>query len=109
MRGALKHSFTNGQAKSIMEQLVTLVRFYGLCDQHNSVLNVYVCVIFSCKFYHLTNADLARMMPAGMCVEVDVSTLLTPADTDDEADAQCYSPQYGYPEPKVLKGDCVLM
>ena len=48
VRGAMKCGFTNGHSKSVIYDIVALVRQYGLCDRHNLRLSVYVRVLLSC-------------------------------------------------------------
>ncbi len=45
IRGAVRNSFSNGQSKSIMYDLVSLVRTSGLCDDHNIRFNVYMSIL----------------------------------------------------------------
>ena len=40
VRRAMHNSFSNGQSKSIMTDIVSLDRMHGLCDDHNLQLNV---------------------------------------------------------------------
>lgn len=42
IRGAVRHGFDNGQAKSISTHLISVLRSYCLCMDHNLCLNVYV-------------------------------------------------------------------
>ena len=56
LRGALRAGFSNGQAKSVVYDLVTLVRQNCLCDKHNLALNMYVHTSFCLVLcYCLTN------------------------------------------------------
>ena len=44
---AYAKGWTNGQAKSVLTDIVGLIRAHGLCDCHNDWLNVYVTHLFS--------------------------------------------------------------
>ena len=91
VRGATRNGFTNGQAKMIMHELVSLTRLYCLCTDHNLRLNVYVRVIMS--IYGLAvNIRLStpslRCSPYnaedrnGVDVTVEVKKLILPDSTD---------------------------
>ena len=43
---AYAKGWTNGQAKSVLTDIVGLIRAHGLCDCHNDWLNVYVTHFF---------------------------------------------------------------
>ena len=40
LRGAQADNYTNGQGKSLLYEIVRLVRMHGLCSGHNVQLNM---------------------------------------------------------------------
>ena len=40
LKGARRDGFANGQAKSLMYELVRLIRVHGICKAHRLQLNV---------------------------------------------------------------------
>ena len=45
LQGAMQESFSNGQSKTVVSEMMSFIRLHGLCDEHNLRLNVYVRTI----------------------------------------------------------------
>ena len=94
----MRCGFTNGQSKSVMYELVGLVRQYCLCDKHNLRLNVYVrvfsgmyCPLYNLVHLYIYNSQKFSSSPysaedcGGVVVEVDVRTQVSPNSSDTDS------------------------
>ena len=68
IRGAMRCGFTNGKSKTVMYDIVALVRQNCLCDKHNLRLNVYVrvfsgmyCPLYNLVHIYITPKNLAQV------------------------------------------------
>jgi hypothetical protein len=77
LRGALRDCFSNGQSKTIMSEIVSLVCLNGLCDEHNLWLNV-------SSPYHAEDRS-------GIVVRLSKACPLTPDTTTESGDDDGYT------------------
>ena len=49
----MEEGFSNGQAKTITYELMSVIRLHGLCDTHDMQLRVYVFIHYSNQIANL--------------------------------------------------------